>query len=76
MQSILYFFPILTRFGISQQISINAYPPTHPSIKFHVGLNPCRGSRTDTCGQKTGMTKVKDAFCEFAKALKEICHIR
>jgi hypothetical protein len=41
-----------------------------PNFKFHE--NPSSGSQVVSCGRKGGhMTKLIDAFCNFAKAPKE-----
>jgi len=57
----IYFFPILTKFGISRQTFIR-----FPNIKFREV--PCIGSGADICG-RTDMTTLITAFrylCERA----------
>ena len=44
MQSVRYFCPNFTKFGVSQQIFVKV-----PSIKLHE--NPSSGSRVDICGR-------------------------
>jgi hypothetical protein len=68
MQSVRYFCPIVTNFGVSRQIFVRA-----PNIKFH--KNPPSGNRRDICGQRqtrerTDTTNVRGAFRDLRSAPK------
>jgi hypothetical protein len=55
MKSTKVFCPILTKFGIPQQMFIE-----DPNIKFH--LSPYSGTRADICGQMDGQDEGNRCF--------------
>lgn len=58
-----YFYPIITKFEISQQIFIKA-----PTLKFHE--NPSTNSRANTCRKKDGGT---DGHDEANRLISRLC---